>query len=103
MRIVVALAVEIGLIAVISQGVVADRTSLLALVLAPAGYLLSYRRRGRRNLVVKVALAAGLLLALARFLGRDGLGHLAGRGPSAVGGAVRLGPGAARVRRAAPP
>jgi transglutaminase-like putative cysteine protease len=72
MRVVVALAVEIGLVAVISQGVVADRTALLALVLAPAGYLLSYRRRGRRNVVVKVALAAGLLVALARFLGQMG-------------------------------
>jgi len=72
MRVVVALAVEIGLVAVISQGVVADRTALLALALAPAGYLLSYVRRGRPNVIVKVALAAGLLVALARFLGQMG-------------------------------
>ena len=72
MRVVVALAVEVGLIAVIAQGVVTDRTAFLALGLAPAGYLLSYRRRGRPNVIVKAALAAGLLLALSRFLGQMG-------------------------------
>ena len=72
LRIVVALAVEVGLFAVISQGVVADRTAFLALALAPAGYALSYRRRGRPNVLLKVALAAGLLLALSRFLGQMG-------------------------------
>jgi transglutaminase-like putative cysteine protease len=72
MRVVVALAVEVGLFAVIAQGVVTDRTAFLALGLAPAGYLLSYRRRGRPNVVVKVALAVGLLLALSRFLGQMG-------------------------------
>ena len=72
LRVVVALAVEVGLFAVISQGVVADRTAFLALALAPAGYLLSYRRRGRPNVLVKAALAAGLLLALSRFLGQMG-------------------------------
>jgi len=72
MRVVVALAVEVGLLAVISQGIVADRTAFLALGLAPAGYVLSYRRRGRPNVVVKIALAAGLLVALSRFLGQMG-------------------------------
>lgn len=68
MRFVVALAVEIGLLAVISQGVVGDSTALLTLILAPAGYWFSYVRRERRNTVVKIALAVGLLVALERFL-----------------------------------
>ena len=72
MRVVVALAVEVGLIAVIAQGIVSDRTALVALVLAPVGYLVSHRRRGHRNVGVKIALAAGLFLALARFLGQMG-------------------------------
>ncbi|MEP6759662.1 MAG: transglutaminase domain-containing protein [Actinomycetota bacterium] len=72
MRVVVALAVEVGLVAVISQGVVSERIALVALALAPFGYLVSHRRRGRPNVGIKVALAAGLLLALARFLGQMG-------------------------------
>ena len=73
MRVVVAVAVEIGLIAVIAQGVTSDRMALLALVLAPVGYGVSHVRRRRSNVLLKVILAAGLLLALARFLGQMGV------------------------------
>ena len=72
MRIAVAAAVEIGLLAVAAQGVLSDRTALLALVLAPVGYLVSYRRRSSTNVAIKVALALGLFVATARFLGQIG-------------------------------
>ena len=45
MRIVVALAVELGIWAVVTRAAVAPSTAAAALVLAPAGYLLSYHRR----------------------------------------------------------
>ena len=72
MRIVVALAVQLGLLAVVSQGVVGDRIASVALVLAPIGYWFSHVRRGRRNVGIKVALAVGLFVALGRFLTQMG-------------------------------
>ena len=72
MRIAVAAAVEIGLLAVVAQDVLSDRTAFLALVLAPIGYVVSYRRRAATNVAVKVALACGLFVATARFLGQIG-------------------------------
>ncbi len=86
MRVVVALAVEIGLLAVISQGVIQDRTTVVALVLAPFGYWLSYRRRRANNVVLKTLLAVGLLLVTARFLSQMGtvLTPDAARAPLAV-------------------
>jgi transglutaminase-like putative cysteine protease len=72
MRAAVAAAVEIGLLAVVVQNVLSDRTAFLALVLAPIGYAVSYRRRRSRNIAIKVALACGLFVATARFLGQIG-------------------------------
>lgn len=72
MRVAVAAAVEIGLLAVVVQNVLSDRTAFLALVLAPVGYAVSYRRRRANNVAVKVALACGLFIATARFLGQIG-------------------------------
>lgn len=71
-RVVVALAVEVGIVAVVLQGAVDAATAVAALVLAPIGYLVSHRRRHRNNVGVKVALALGLLVALARFLSTMG-------------------------------
>ncbi len=68
LRVVCALAVEIGVLAVVAQGVLDDRVATLALVLAPVGYLVSYRRRGKRNTLIKIVLAIALLVATARFL-----------------------------------
>jgi transglutaminase-like putative cysteine protease len=68
MRIVCAIAVEIGLLAVIGQGVLDDGVSVLALALAPLGYLVSYRRRGRRNVAIKAFLAIALCFVTWRFL-----------------------------------
>jgi len=72
MRIAVAAAVEIGLLAVAAQNVLSDRTALLAMVLAPIGYVVSYHRRRSNNVAIKVALACGLFIATARFLGQIG-------------------------------
>jgi protein-glutamine gamma-glutamyltransferase len=68
MRVVCALAVEIGVAAVVAQGVLEDKIAALALVLAPIGYLISHRHRHRRNTAIKVVLAIALIAATARFL-----------------------------------
>ena len=70
MRIVVAIAVEVGILAVVLQGGVEPTVAGAALVLAPAGCAFSYTRRRRSGIVIKVILAAGLLLALDWFIGR---------------------------------
>jgi len=68
MRVVVALAVELGIWAVVTRAAVAPSTAAAALVLAPAGYLLSYHRRYRSNLVIKAGLVIGLLVAMDLFV-----------------------------------
>ena len=68
MRVVVALAVELGIWAVVTHAAVAPSTAAAALVLAPAGYLLSYHRRYRSNLVIKAGLVLGLLVAMDLFV-----------------------------------
>jgi hypothetical protein len=73
LRVVCALAVEIGVLAVVAQGVLDDRIATLALVLAPIGYVVSYRRRAERNTVIKILLAIALLVATARFLRAVGM------------------------------
>ena len=68
MRVVVALAVELGIWAVVTRAAVAPSTAAAALVLAPAGYLLSYHRRYRSNLLIKAGLVIGLLVAMDLFV-----------------------------------
>jgi protein-glutamine gamma-glutamyltransferase len=68
MRVVVALAVELSILTVVAQGAVRPGTAALAIALAPVGYWVSYRRRGRSNLALKLALSAGLLAAMGQFL-----------------------------------
>ena len=68
MRVVVALAVEVGIIALALQGAVTGAVALTALVLAPAGYAFSYVRRARPSIVLKVLLALGLVVATMAFL-----------------------------------
>ncbi|HYJ61293.1 MAG TPA: transglutaminaseTgpA domain-containing protein, partial [Actinomycetota bacterium] len=68
MRVVAALAVQLGIVAVVIQGVVEPSAAVAALVLAPVGYVFSYRRRAATSLAVKLALTVGLALALAMFL-----------------------------------
>jgi transglutaminase-like putative cysteine protease len=67
-RVVVAVMVEIAVLAVVAQGAVDAATAAGALVLVPAGYAFSYARRRRPSVAVKVALAAALLVALGSFL-----------------------------------
>jgi len=68
LRLVVALMVEVAIAAVVLQGAVDRVTAVAALAAAPVGYLFSHARRRRPSVWTKVALAAGLLLALGAFL-----------------------------------
>ncbi|MGZ8612162.1 MAG: transglutaminase TgpA family protein [Actinomycetota bacterium] len=68
LRVVVAAMVEWAILAVIAQGAVDPVTAVVALALAPAGYLLSYVRRHRPSNALKAILAGALLLALGTFL-----------------------------------
>ncbi len=68
MRVVVAAAVEVAILAVVAQGGVNGTAAILPLVLAPIGYVFSYRQRHRSNITTKVLLSVGLLAAFAAFL-----------------------------------
>jgi len=68
MRVVVALSVEVGVWAVVSHAPVGPATATAALVLAPFGYWVSYRRRYRSSLILKVALVVGLIVSTDLFL-----------------------------------
>jgi transglutaminase-like putative cysteine protease len=68
MRVVVALAVELSIVAVVAQGAAHAPIAVASLTLAPIGYLLSYRRRHQANLVTKILLTLGLMVAMAQFL-----------------------------------
>jgi transglutaminase-like putative cysteine protease len=72
MRVVVALAVEVGVLAVVLQGAVDASAAVAALLLAPAGYLFSSIRRHRSSIVVKAMLAVALMAAFGMFLQRVG-------------------------------
>jgi protein-glutamine gamma-glutamyltransferase len=68
MRIVVAAAVEVAIVAVAVQGGVNGSAAILPLTLAPVGYVFSYRQRHQSNITTKVLLSVGLLAAFAAFL-----------------------------------
>jgi protein-glutamine gamma-glutamyltransferase len=70
MRVVVALAVEVGILAIVSRGAVDPVAGVAAALLAPVAYVYSYARRRRSGAVVKVLLALGLFVALGQFLGQ---------------------------------
>ena len=67
-RLVVALLVEVSVVAVVAQGAANALTGAAAIALVPVGYAYAYVRRARPSTATKVALAAGLLVALAAFL-----------------------------------
>ena len=68
-RCVVAVAVEVAILAVVTQpDAVEPATAIAAVVLAPAGYLFSYRRRGHANVLLKVLVSVALLAALGQFM-----------------------------------
>ena len=68
LRIVVACAVEVGIVALLAQGAVGPTTGLAALLLAPLGYWFSYRRRHDSAVLIKVLISIALLAALGQFL-----------------------------------
>lgn len=68
MRVVVALMVEVAIVAVVLQGAVDAVTAVVAVIAAPVGYAFSHQRRRRPSVWTKVALGAGLLLALGAFI-----------------------------------
>ncbi|HLF69780.1 MAG TPA: DUF3488 and transglutaminase-like domain-containing protein, partial [Actinomycetota bacterium] len=72
LRVAVASAVLASMIGVIAQDIVSGPVAFLVLVLTPLGYLFSWYRRSSRNIVLKVLLAAGAVMALANFLQRLG-------------------------------
>ncbi|MGZ8635685.1 MAG: transglutaminase TgpA family protein [Actinomycetota bacterium] len=67
-RVIVAVMVEVGVLAVVAQGAVDAATGAAALVLTPLGYTFSYVRRRRPSFATKLALVAGLLVVLGAFL-----------------------------------
>ncbi|MDP9329243.1 MAG: transglutaminaseTgpA domain-containing protein [Actinomycetota bacterium] len=68
MRVVVALAVELSIVAVVAQGAAHVTIAVASLTLAPVGYVLSYRRRYQKNLLTKILLTLGLMVAMGQFL-----------------------------------
>src|SRR5207248_10307302 len=63
-------AVMVAIGAVVAQGAVDPSTAVGALLLAPVGFAFSWIRRRRRNFLIKVGLAAAMLVALLSFLGQ---------------------------------
>ena len=60
LRVVVAVAVEVAIVAVVAQPrAVEPLTAVAALILAPLGYLFSYRRRDRSSVILKIAAVGG--------------------------------------------
>ncbi|HSL10502.1 MAG TPA: transglutaminaseTgpA domain-containing protein [Actinomycetota bacterium] len=67
-RVVVACAVEVGIVSLMAQEAVPAATGIAALVLAPLGYWFSFRRRYDNAVVVKILISIALLAALGQFL-----------------------------------
>jgi transglutaminase-like putative cysteine protease len=86
LRLVIGLAVEVGILAAVAQRAVPAGAGWAALALAPIGYVVSHRRRHRSGLVLKIAISIALLAALGQFLAS--VGGIASfdqaRGPLAV-------------------
>jgi transglutaminase-like putative cysteine protease len=70
LRLIVGALVMLAVVAVITQGALDAATAAGALLVVPAGYVFSYLRRRRANVVAKAFLAVGLLVALGAFLQR---------------------------------
>ena len=68
MRMFVVGAVEVAILAVVAQRGVSGVTAILPLVLAPVGYVFSYKQRHHSNITTKVVLSVGLLVAFVAFL-----------------------------------
>ena len=99
MRVVVAVAVELAIVAVVAQHAVDAASAVGALTLAPVGYWFSYRRRYRANLFIKVCLAVGLLAAMGQFLDRVQAVTTVDEAQHPARVVVPVGADAARLRR----
>ena len=66
-RVVVALAVEVAIGAVVAQQAVGVPIAVASLALAPLGYLYSYRHRTNPNIALKILLSVALLAATGQF------------------------------------
>ena len=86
LRVVIALAVEVGIMAAVTQRAVPSGVGVAALALAPIGYVVSHRRRNRSGVVIKIAISIALLAALGQFLASVGTisSFDQARGPLAV-------------------
>lgn len=60
--------VVVSVLAAVLQEAVTMSTGLTATLLVPIGFVFSYARRGKRNVVLKIFLTFGLFLAFAAFL-----------------------------------
>lgn len=60
--------VEVSVVAAVMNQAVVGAAGVAALLLVPVGFVVSYLRRGKRNLLLKTALTLGLFAALAGFL-----------------------------------
>lgn len=67
-RAIVLATVMVSVFALVAQGAVPSTTAFGTLVLVPVGFVLSYRRRNGRNILLKIFLAVALLVALGSFL-----------------------------------
>ncbi|HVL82047.1 MAG TPA: transglutaminaseTgpA domain-containing protein [Actinomycetota bacterium] len=67
-RVAVCLTVVVSVGAALGQQAVPTMSAVVALVAVPGGFVLSYKRRGHRNVLLKLGLAAGLFAAFANFL-----------------------------------
>src|SRR3954452_16184123 len=68
---VVALGVtQLSVLAIAVAGAVDGPTAVVSLLLVPIGSWVAYRRRYQKNVLLKVLLAGGLVVALAGFVSR---------------------------------
>ena len=70
LRVAVLAAVLTACVALLVERAISAATGAALLVLLPLAYLVSYRRRAKDNLLVKLVLAFAAVLALLRFLGQ---------------------------------
>ena len=67
-RVATAGCVVISVAAAVAQEAVTPGTGIAAIVLVPLGFVFSYHRRGKKNVLLKIGLAIGLLVAFGAFL-----------------------------------
>ncbi len=67
-RVVVLAVTQISVLAVAAAGAVEPATAVVSLVLVPIGSWYAWRRRREKNVLLKILLAGGLMVALASFV-----------------------------------